>query len=98
MQKQKLRLDELQVESFVTTTRINGIGGVDWISQNFACDNKSDGECPGYVTNGHCAGFTDFACYTYGLICLTRQNWCGIPTINDNCFTRDPNQKCNDFT
>lgn len=81
-QKKKLRLDELKVESFVTSLApLNSV---------FAGEEGTYGQ--------GCPNQTDFSCQTYNLFCLTRQNWCGIPTINDNCFTKDPKKECNDIT
>jgi hypothetical protein len=97
--KKKLRLEEIQVESFVTSKEIKSIGG-DFISWNFACDHKSEADCGG-ATFPDCSDGTNcqdpssqhYACTTY----TTTDHSVVYHNCSGNCTPWQGTMRCSPF-
>ncbi len=100
-QKKKLRLEDIQVESFVTTAGIKSIGG-NPISWNFACDHRSDSDCSGGDDIGSDRCGTNVANCTQGRpVGCYSNTYCPDATCYDGSWCCPPdsqNQTCGAFT
>jgi hypothetical protein len=92
MKKLRLHLEDLQIDSFDTTTRRRGKGTV--FGEQCTCDTQCT--CPGGPTSdascdGTCDGSCNGSCLSCSFSCdLTCPNTCGLSCGGVRCFVPHP--------